>query len=273
MGGHGPRYSEADARAAIAASFSYTEALRRLDMCPSGNARVVLRKYAEEVWRIPVDHFDRNARKGGGAAIPLDQILVERSPYTSRGNLKRRLFDAGLKTRACEMCGQGELWRGRRMALILDHANGIRDDNRLDNLRILCPNCNATLDTHCGRNVRIPREEQPCLRCGAGFVPRYESQRYCSRECGQRAGPPRGPQLHRRRVERPPYEQLVREIETMGCCAVGRKYGVSDNAIRKWRRVYEAERGVVTALPPGARGREPVPASSADSHLLIELSL
>ena len=43
----------------------------------------------------------------------------------------------------------------------------------------------------------------------------------------------------------------------MGCSAVGRKYGVSDNAIRKWRRSYEAERGIVAALPPGARGHEP----------------
>src|SRR5215210_1818451 len=138
MAAYGPRYSETDARAAIAASYSYTEALRRLDMCPSGNARVVLRKYAEQVWGIPVDHFDRNARKGGTGAIPLDEILVEGSAYSSRGNLKRRLFDAGLKERACEMCGQGEIWRGRRMALILDHANGVRNDNRLENLRIVC---------------------------------------------------------------------------------------------------------------------------------------
>jgi transposase-like protein len=42
-------------------------------------------------------------------------------------------------------------------------------------------------------------------------------------------------------VERPPYEQLVAEIEDLGYLGVGRKYGVSDNAIRKWRRAYEGE--------------------------------
>ena len=45
-----------------------------------------------------------------------------------------------------------------------------------------------------------------------------------------------------RRVERPPYDQLMREIAETGYSAVGRKYGVSDNAIRKWVRAYERER-------------------------------
>ena len=106
----------------------------------------------------------------------------------SRNALKRRLYKAGVKRRACELCGQGELWRGREMALILDHANGVATDNRLENLRIVCPNCAATLPTHCGRNVDpvAPRE---CLRCGSAFRPRSSRQRYCSLECGQRVGP------------------------------------------------------------------------------------
>ena len=49
--------------------------------------------------------------------------------------------------RRCELCGQTESWRGRTMALILDHVNGVPTDNRLENLRIVCPNCAATLDT------------------------------------------------------------------------------------------------------------------------------
>ena len=253
------RYSEEQARAAIAASYSYTEALRRLGMCTSGNGRHVLRRHAEEIWLIPVDHFDRNARKGGGPAIPLDQILVEHSTYSNRGNLKRRLFATGLKTRACELCGQGELWHGRRMSLILDHVNGVRDDHRLENLRIVCPNCNATLDTHCGRNLRISRDERPCLRCGASFVPQYERHRYCSRECGQRATATPGPRPATRRVERPPHDQLVREIEELGYLAVGRRYGVSDNAIRKWRRAYEA----AAALEAAPRAPESEPMSGS----------
>jgi hypothetical protein len=125
------------------------------------------------------------------------------------------------------------------MALILDHVNGVADDHRLENLRVVCPNCAATFETHCGRkNGRAPRA---CLRCGGMFHPLYERHRFCSRVCSwgwPRAAPAR-PEL--RRVERPPYEQLRAEIAALGWSAVGRRYGVSDNAIRKWVRRYERE--------------------------------
>src|SRR5215203_1142759 len=88
---------------------------------------------------------------------PLETILVAGSTY-SRGHLKERLFAAGVTHRRCESCGQDERWRGRRMALILDHVNGVADDHRLENLRILCPNCAATLETHCGRKNRLTFE-------------------------------------------------------------------------------------------------------------------
>jgi hypothetical protein len=71
------------------------------------------------------------------------------------------------------------------MSLILDHINGVADDNRLENLRIVCPNCAATLDTHCGRNTAMV-DERTCARCGVDFRAKYGSQRYCSRECGSR---------------------------------------------------------------------------------------
>jgi hypothetical protein len=243
MGWPGPRYSEDQARAAIAASRSYTEALRRLGMRAAGGNYRTIRHYAEKVWGIPVDHFDPDAVRRaalGRPPIPLRDVLVEGSTY-QRSLLKERLFAEGLKERRCELCGQSELWHGRRMSLILDHVNGVHDDNRLENLRIVCANCNATLDTHCGRNNRLPAEERGCLHCGTAFLPRHEHHRYCSRDCGQRAPGSRAPQLGRRRVERPPHDQLLAEIEELGYLGVGRKYGVSDNAIRKWRRAYEAE--------------------------------
>jgi transposase-like protein len=250
----GPRYSEEQARAAIAASRSYSEALRRLGMRAAGGNHRTIRRYAEEIWRIPVDHFDPAAVQRaalGRSPVALADVLVEGSTY-QRSLLKERLFAEGLKERSCELCGQGEMWHGRRMSLILDHVNGKHDDNRLGNLRIVCANCNATLDTHCGRNNRLPQAERACLRCGGSFFPRHERHRYCSRACGQRAERGRGPQPARRRVERPPYEQLLAEIEARGYLGVGRKYGVSDNAIRKWRRAYEAERGAAAgSAPPG----------------------
>jgi hypothetical protein len=236
----GPKYSEDEARIAVAASLSFAEALRRLGRCPSGGAAQVLKKWIV-AWGISTDHFDPYAASRTRLVkvrIPLEDILVAGSTY-HRGKLKERLFEAGIKSRRCELCGLGELWHGRRFSLILDHINGVSTDNRIENLRIVCPNCAATLDTHCGRKLR--RDQRECVLCGTSFQPRYADHRYCSAWCGRRHI--RGPRPDARKVERPPYEQLKAEVEAMGYCTVGRKYGVSDNAIRKWLRAYERELG------------------------------
>jgi hypothetical protein len=211
-------------------------------MCPTGGNHKRLREYAE-VWGIRTDRFDPGAASYVAlrrVKRPLSEILVRDSTF-NRGHLKRRLFAEGMKKPICELCGQGGIWNGRRMTLILDHVNGVSDDHRLENLRIVCPNCAATLDTHCGRQNRLALEPQRCAHCGAEFRPSYTTQRYCSRYCGSRSKGDRSPKPHLRKVARPPYTHLLREIKALGYCGAGRRYGVSDNAIRKWIRQYERE--------------------------------
>jgi HNH endonuclease len=230
----------------VARSLSYSEVLRRLGMRPAGGNHRLLRKYVDELWRIPTDHFDssgsaiRNLHK---TAKPLSEILIKESTY-SRGKLKHRLFEEKLKERRCEMCGQGECWNGAQMSLILDHINGVPDDNRIENLRVVCPNCAATLDTHCGRKNRREPAMRSCERCGGEFMVKYRGHRYCSRACGVRwdRSELRGrPVPESQKVDRPPYDRLLEEIKATSYVAVGRKYGVSDNAVRKWVRFYERQ--------------------------------
>lgn len=98
------------------------------------------------------------------------------------------------------------------MSLILDHINGDNSDHRIENLRIVCPNCNATLPTFSGKNVKRNKKKK---------ITHFEQS------------------IIQRKVKRPPYEQLQNEIKELGFTGTGKKYGVSDNAIRKWIKFYE----------------------------------
>jgi hypothetical protein len=96
----------------------------------------------------------RGKSHGWARRLPLDIILVANSAYMSMWNLKRRLMSGGLLQAKCSECGLTE-WRGSR--LVLDHVNGDPRDHRLENLRLLCPNCNSQTPTFAGRNKRLRR--------------------------------------------------------------------------------------------------------------------
>ena len=144
----------------------------------------------------------------------LDDILVENSTYSNPTRLKKRLLREGLLVNSCGKCGGLPEWNGDKLVLQLDHINGINTDNRIGNLRLLCPNCHSQTDTFSGRKKKPKR-------------PNYT------------------PRLSSRKAERPPYEDLIRELENSNFVQVGKKYGVSDNAVRKWIKYYRKEVGTL----------------------------
>jgi len=103
-----PRYTEEQAREAVKSSLCYSEALQRLGLRPVGGNHSLFRRYVDDIWQIPTDHFDpdraRHARLKRVTRIPLEEVLVEGSKYQRRA-LKLRLYETGLKERRYEMCG------------------------------------------------------------------------------------------------------------------------------------------------------------------------
>jgi 5-methylcytosine-specific restriction endonuclease McrA len=87
----------------------------------------------------------------------IDEIL-QKDTITSSHKLKNRLFLNGLKSKICEIYGLSE-WMGKPIPLELDHINGVNSDNRLENLRILCPNCHAQTTTYRGKKLAKCRDE------------------------------------------------------------------------------------------------------------------
>jgi HNH endonuclease len=104
--------------------------------------------FSADAWHAAVHRGELVPR---APAAPLENLLVE-GRRTHRFNLKRRLLREGLKENACEVCGLSE-WRGRPLSLALHHINGKGDDNRLENLQLLCPNCHSQTENFAGRNA------------------------------------------------------------------------------------------------------------------------
>lgn len=146
-------------RQAIAESFSISECLSKIGQHPSGSNYRWIKMMITEL-KIDTSHLLGQARRRTmkrtwvGHERPLDEVLIENSDYISTSSLKAKLWKYELLPRCCDECGLGELWNESPISLQLDHINGNPRDNRIENLRILCPNCHSQTKTWAGRNQK-----------------------------------------------------------------------------------------------------------------------
>lgn len=244
------KHTKEDLEEAVKKSLSIAGVCRELKIkvC-GGNYKTLYFKFKE--WNIDISHFTGNAWNQGenykpfGKKYDLVSILIEDSTYRSSDSLKKRLYKEGLKTKQCEICKIIE-WNNKELIFELDHINGINTDNRIDNLRILCPNCHSQTTTYSGKNnKKTLMEKFTCNQCG---IEKKFKRRKCN-ECEKNKIEKKNNEkilnngytdkqiehfIKRRKIERPSKEILIDEVKELGYCGTGRKYGVSDNCIKKW---------------------------------------
>ena len=148
-------WTEKQLRQAVKKSKSFRQILRELNLKMAGGNYAQIKKYLK-FYRIDTKHFtgqgwNKGMRGIGRNRIKLEDILVRSSDFQSF-KLKKRLFSENIKPQHCEMCGWKKRSNDGRLPLELDHINGESRDNRLENLRVLCPNCHSLQPTHRGRN-------------------------------------------------------------------------------------------------------------------------
>lgn len=219
------KYSKDRLSKIVLQSKSYADVCRGLNMGTKGNNFKTVKKYIS-LYEIDTSHFETKGtqliRVHLSNTIPLKDILVENSKYKSNYNLKNRLFKEGIKSNKCEICGLEDEWNGVEIKMQLDHINGINTDNRLENLRIICPNCHSQTETFCGKNnsKKFKKKKERELN-------------------GGRTNAEVNASLKNRKVKnRPSKEDLVVLIKDKGFSGVGRDFKVDGNTVKKWCTLY-----------------------------------
>ena len=210
--------SDDDFRELVASSNTYSDCLRKLALSTNGSgSRTALKRRIQELG-CDTSHFIGCYVSQGTHTYTLEEILVENSTYTNRERLKRRLRKAGLLEGRCDRCGLVG-WVDGPLSLHLEHINGINNDNRLENLTLLCPNCHSQTPTYAGRNTRKTRQTR--------------------RAHAEALKPPSELKTRPRKVPLPPKKVLFELLMHQPFTKVAEMFGVSDNAVRKWCKTHD----------------------------------
>ncbi|MGH7158056.1 MAG: HNH endonuclease signature motif containing protein [Candidatus Saccharimonadales bacterium] len=143
---------------AVKASRSYRNVIKLLGLIPAGG------NYAQVQFHIEALNLDTSHFTGMGwnrgttyhtTTRPALESLLTLDSRVQSFKLKKRLLEEGIKLPKCELCDWAERSLDGRIPVELDHINGDHYDNRLENLRILCPNCHSLQPTHRGRNKKV----------------------------------------------------------------------------------------------------------------------
>lgn len=226
------KYSDEYIKDVLEKSISFSDVLRHFgyESITTGNYVIVKRELKKRDIPIPVYNYF-NEYNNFNRKRSLEELFVENST-TSRGSLKKRIIKDNLIEYKCE-CGNVGEWRNKKLTLQLEHKNGDTYDNRLENLCFLCPNCHSQTETFSGKNTKKikklknkkPIEYKKC-KCGKDI----SLESYSCINCNS---------ISNRKVDRPSYEQLKKEINETSQNKVAKKYGVSWRTIRKWIKYYE----------------------------------
>ena len=169
---------------------------------------------------------------------PLEEYLIDGDIPIGSCRLKNKLFSANIFEKKCYKCNNTQ-WNGLPIPLELDHINGINNDNRLENLTILCPNCHAQTATHAGKNIKkIPTPIVKPLALNPSI--KYEEILANGQlQCRFYKEIHSFPRNNTRKIQRPTHQELLEDFETMTYIDMGKKYGVSEGSVRHWRKCYE----------------------------------
>lgn len=207
---------------AVSESYTVSDVCRKIGITPIGGNHATVKTHIVRLG-LSTLHFLGRGHGTTNTGRTLEELLVDGSRIGS-SSLKSRLWASSLLDKKCYECGLTE-WMGQPAPLELEHINGKGDDNRLENLTILCCNCHALTPTWKGRNVALKAGPRECFECGASCHVRGGRCRSCAQVRRLDSRPTK--------ISWPDSEELHDLVVEFGYSATGKLLGVSDNAVRK----------------------------------------
>lgn len=215
------RFSDEEFEKIVKDNFCYADIMKDLGYnSKSGSSYKALKEKINKL-NISTEHF--TSKKG--IERNEENIFIENST-ADQSTLRKYYLKGNYTPYICLICGQEPIWQEKPMTLILDHINGNNKDDRLENLRWVCPNCNQQLDTTNGKNKKHKEHElKYCIDCGKVIGKKSIRCLSCSSK-----------KIKEEQAKELPItrEELKKLIRTTPFTKIGELYNLSDNSIRKW---------------------------------------
>jgi len=230
------KYKKEEIEKAVKESLSWRQVIKKLN--PNANYRGSESNLKKRAIALNIDfsHFPGQSWNKGKKFPPKNSIEEYfNGKFISSNELKKRLIKEGLKQSKCEVCNLFQ-WQGKNIPLELHHINHNPKDNTLINLKIVCANCHynehnvnilekKSIRKNKAKQKRKNKAKNKCLICENPAI-----NKYCSYTCMYKG---------LEKVDKPSQEELEKLTREIGFSATGRKFGVSDNTIRKWLSSYK----------------------------------
>jgi len=216
--------SDAELQQIINISNSLSMILRHLKLTPTcPHSRKVLKNRMKNL-DLTIYENNKQINSPFGPTSSKDSMFFALGDKRKSGRaIKAKLVQYHGIDEKCSECGLGDSWNNKPLVLHVDHINGNGLDNRLENLRLLCPNCHSQTETFAGRNVKTREYSKAVYHCSCGKEISHDAQ-----HCVVCNG------LIHRKINWPSHEILREEVWKHSMSEYAKTLGVSDKALKKY---------------------------------------